>query len=122
MREDSNIEIRYSGKKAEKTCRDFKQAKKEMDLKVAEKLHAAINLLESIPTLNDINQMRTYNLHPLQGKRQGQYAMDLGRRSGYRLIIIPLDEDGNEWNKDELDAIYKSTKIILVWEVSNHYE
>lgn len=50
------------------------------------------------------------------------FALDLGRRLGYRLIIIPLDEDENTWNESDINIIYKSTKVTLIWEVSNHYE
>lgn len=72
--------------------------------------------------LYDIHKMRIYNLHPLQGDREGQYAFDLGRRLGFRLTIIPLDEQGKEWKEKDINTIYKATKIILAWEVSNHYE
>ncbi len=90
---------------------------------MAEKLHALINLMESSETLQDIAQMQMYHLHPLQGKREGQYALDIaGRRLGYRLVIIPLDVDGNEWKEKDVKVVYKSTEVIIAWEVSNHYE
>lgn len=89
---------------------------------MAEKLHALINLLESAENLDDVNAMKVYNLHPLQGKREGQFALDLGRKLGFRLIIIPLDDNENTWDKVDINTIYKSTRITLVWEVSNHYE
>lgn len=67
--------------------------------------------------------MQIYHLHPLQGQRKGQYALDIaGRRAGYRLIIIPLDANGNEWKESDVSIIYTSTEIIIAWEVSNHYE
>ena len=44
--------------------------------------------------------MKQYHLHPLLGNREGQYALDIaGRASSYRLIIIPLDENGHEWKE-----------------------
>jgi len=90
---------------------------------VAEKLHALIFLLESVDTLQDIADIRMYNLHPLHGDRTGQYAIDVaGRRSGYRLIILPLDEKGGSWKEKDVSIVYKSTKVIIAWEVSNHYE
>ena len=58
-------------------------------MEVADKLHSLIDVLESADNLWDINQMRIYNHHPLHGDREGQYALDLGRRLGFRLIIIP---------------------------------
>ena len=49
--------------------------------------------------------------------------MDIaGRRAGYRLVIIPLDADGNEWHENDVNVVYSSTEVIIAWEVSNHYE
>lgn len=67
--------------------------------------------------------MRIYNLHSLSGDKEGKFALDIdGRRSGMRLIITPLDDDENEIDKGNINDLYKASKIILVWEVSNHYE
>ena len=93
-----------------------------MNVEVAERLHSLINVLESVENLYDIHQMRIYNLHPLCGDREVQYALDLGRRLGYRLVIKPLDENGKVWNEKDINIIYKATKIIIAWEVTNHYE
>jgi len=90
---------------------------------VAEKLHALVNLLESAENLQDIADMPFYHLHSLHGDREGQYALDVaGRRSGYRLSIIPLDETGNTWTETDINIVYRSTEIIIAWEGSNHYE
>ena len=116
------IDIRYRNSKVKKLCTDYKMARKELNVLVAEKLHSLINLLESVESLEDIHKMHIYNLHLLHGDREGQYALDLGRRLGFRLIIIPLNQEGKEWEERDINVIYKSTKIVLVWEVSNHYE
>ncbi|MDQ2086922.1 hypothetical protein RBH29_10835 [Herbivorax sp. ANBcel31] len=79
-------------------------------------------MLENAVTLSDIKQLQIYNLHPLSGDREGQYALDLGRKLGFRLIIIPLNDNCEEWDEKDINKIYKSTKITLIWEVSNHYE
>ncbi len=106
-----------------KLCTDLKRAKKELLVNVAEKLHALINLIESSENLWDIAEMQMYYLHPLHGKRDGQYALDIaGRRSGYRLIIIPLDASGKKCKEKDVSIVYRSTEIIIAWEVSNHYE
>ena len=64
----------------------------------AEKLLALINLLESALTLQDIAVLSIYHLHPLTGSRKGQHALGIaGRRAGYRLVVIPLDENGDEF-------------------------
>ena len=89
---------------------------------MAEKLQFLIHLLEAAQNLADIHALGIYHLHPLSGKRVGQYALDLGRKPGYRLIVIPLDSNGNEWQDAAREIIYQSTKVLLVWEVTNHYE
>lgn len=67
--------------------------------------------------------MQIYHLHPLQGKLAGQYALDIaGRSSGYRLIIIPLDANGNKWKENDINVVYATTTVIIAMEVSNHYE
>ena len=116
------IQIQYKNSKLEKLCHNFSKAQKELNVNVAEKLIALIKLLERAECLNDIYMLRQYNLHPLQGDRKGQIALDLGRKLGFRLIIIPLDEDGNMSVEKELQKVLKTTNIILVWEVSKHYE
>lgn len=101
----------------------MKKAKKELPAPVAEKLHALINLLESAENLQDIANLQIYHLHPLYGDREGQYALDAGgRKSGYRLIVIPLDTDGNEWKEKDISIVYGATEALVAWEVSNHYE
>ncbi len=117
------IEIQYHDNTVKKLCTDLKKARKDLPVNVAEKLHALINLIESSANLQDIAKMQIYHMHPLQGKREGQYALDIaGRRSGYRLVIIPIDADGNVYKEKDVSIVYKSTKIIIAWEVSNHYE
>lgn len=59
-----------------------------------------------------------FHFHDLKGNRKGQYAIDVdGRRSGYRIVLKPIDEDITD-----VFSVAKSVKIILVWEVGNHYE
>jgi len=116
------MEVMYKNHKLNELCHDYRKAQKEFGKTAAEKLMSLINLLESAENLQDIDAMRIYHLHPLQGNRKGEFALDLGRKLGYRLIIIPLDENSKEWEEKEVSIIYKATRIVLVWEVSNHYE
>ena len=51
-----------------------------------------------------------------------EFALDLGRRLGWRLIVRPLNDEGKKWDTNDTSIIYKSTFVILVLEVSNHYE
>ena len=44
------------------------------------------------------------------------------KSTGCRLIIIPLDDEEKEWRISDWKSVYKATRIVIVWEVSNHYE
>lgn len=115
--------IKYKDNKLKKNCTDFREAKKNYNSKVAEALHFTINYLENAQTLMDVKSFLPFNLHPLQGDRKGTFAIDLGgRKTGFRLIIKPLDENNNEWGEVDINTIYKSTKILILLEVTNHYE
>jgi proteic killer suppression protein len=116
------MEIIYDNSKVEKSCKNIKEAKKLYNKEVAEKLHSTINFIENATTLMDIKNMPSYHLHQLQGDRKGTYAIDLGRRLGFRLIIIPLDENKKKWKINDDITIYNSTTIIIAEEVTNHYE
>lgn len=105
-----------------KLCTNYSAAQKSLNIEVAEALHALINFIQSAKNIHDIAAIKRHNFHPLIGNRRGQYALDLGRKLGWRLIIKPLD--GNGRNIDSSDErLYKdSALVILVWEVSKHYE
>lgn len=115
--------ITYKDSKVRERCTNYKLAKKDYNIKVAEALHSTINFIENAETLMDIKNFPPFNLHPLHRDRVGTFAIDLGgRKTGYRLIIRPLDDEGNEWKKSDVNAIYKATKIMIILEVTNHYE
>jgi proteic killer suppression protein len=105
-----------------KQCTIYSKAKKELGVIVADKLFSVLNFMESAPTLMDVKNMPMYHLHSLQGKRSGQFAIDLGRKLGWRLIIIPLDKNEVPMGANDANMIYGVTEVILVKEVSNHYE
>lgn len=114
------MEIDYKSDKLEKECQSLKIAQKKYGKYIAEKLMALIQRIECSEFLRELQ--RPYNLHPLTSERKGQHALDIaGRASQYRLIIKPLTSERKEWEK-ELSIIYKETNIVLVWEVSKHYE
>lgn len=117
------MKILYNNKSVQKQCENFKESKKCFNQIVAEKLHSTINFILNAESLMDVYYMRTYNLHPLKGDKYGRFAIDLGRKLGYRLLITPLDEKGNPMNTtDNILEMYKSTYVIIVLEVSKHYE
>ncbi|WP_338146877.1 type II toxin-antitoxin system RelE/ParE family toxin [Ligilactobacillus agilis] len=120
-----DIKLEYKNKKVKKLCTNIAHAKKNMDSKIATKLHSLINLLEESKNLQDVNAFLIYNLHKLVGDRSGNYALDIGgRRAGYRLIIKPLNEDNNQKMNlnDNLIEFYSNIEIVRIEEVSKHYE
>lgn len=114
--------IRYDNSKIEKACNDFKKAQRKHGPDIAKRLYMALQFLDSAETLKDVANTPSFNLHPLTGDRKGTYAIDLGRRSGFRLIIKPLDANGEEWAETDIYVIYQSTSIVILMEVTNHYE
>lgn len=116
------IKIKYDNKTLQRQCTNYHLAKKDFGVQIAEKLFSLIEFIDSASNLNDVAVIPTYHLHPLRGKRNGEFSLDLGRRIGWRLIVIPLNDEGNKWDINDISIIYKSTSVILVLEVSNHYE
>ena len=117
------MEICYETKDAEKKCTDFSYAKKKLPKDVAEKLASHINYIEQAEKFSDIINYPPFNFHKLLGDRKGYYALDVGRRLGYRIIIEPLDDNGDSLIKEnDMKIITNCTKIVLVLEVTNHYD
>lgn len=114
--------VGYGNNKTRKLCSDSKQAKKVLGELVAEKLIAAINFIESASTLNDVACFPTYHLHQLSGDKKDLFAMDLGRKLGFRLIIKPDPPLNREEDKLDFNSKCSVVKCIIVLEVSNHYE
>lgn len=114
--------VGYGNNKTRKLCSDSNQAKKVLGEIVAEKLFAALNFIESTSTLNDVACFPTYHLHQLSGDKKDLFAMDLGRKLGFRLIIKPDPPLNREDDKLDFNSKCSVVKCIIVLEVSNHYE
>lgn len=119
------MNIKYKSNKVKKQCTDYKTAVKDFDSRTAEKLHATINFIEQAKNLRDIAFIPSFHFHHLEGKRKknNEYSIDIdGRKSSYRLIIVPLDENENKVVSDGDQTLYECTNILLIVEVSKHYE
>lgn len=118
------MEIRYKDKTIQKQCEDYKYAKRKFGDKVAERLHSTINLITFATDLQDIANMQSLHFHPLQGrnKEDCKYSIYLGKKLGFRLIVIPLDDNNNKVIDDGAGNLFNSTKVLLLMEVNNHYE
>ncbi len=117
------MDIKYKNKATEKECTQYRQALKQYNKEVAEKIIKCINYIENASTFSDIINYPPFHLHPLKADRVGEFAIDLGRKLGFRLIIEPLDNKGKSLGLEkDYEIIKQCTKIILVVEVTNHYE
>lgn len=122
VHDGGHLEVIYSSKQVEKLCTNHSIAQRKLGEIVADKLRMAINYLEAAVNLGDVQAMPQYRLHLLKGNRKDEYAMDLGRKLGYRIILTPLDHKGIKViNPDESKTMIESVKV-RVEEVSNHYE
>ena len=111
------MEIRYKNKKIRDICENEKKAVKKYNKIIAEKLIFSIEFLKNSSSLKDVTDYKNFRLHELKYERKGQFAIDLGKTIGYRLIIEPITV-----NKENKIISYESINIIEIMEVSNHYE
>lgn len=116
------MKIRYHDNRVKKLCLDYGEAKKQLGKVVADKLHSTIQFVMAAECMLDIRNFSPFRLHVLKGSRKGQYAIDLGKKVGYRLVIIPLDQNDQLWQKEDENIVFQSTKSIVILEVTNHYE
>ena len=117
------MQIEYKKDSLKSICTDFNKATKKYNILVAEKLIATINYIENAATLIDVRNYAPFNFHDLKGNKEGLYAIDLGRKLGYRLIVKPFLIN---CSPAQITDIFSSNainiKIIKIEEVSNHYE
>ena len=93
---------------------------------LAEKLLSRIELLRQAPTLKDVVRMPPLHFHKLGDKGRsrwgGYYAIDVkSRKDPWRLVLQPLDNDGNPIRSKSIDEIAPSVRVIGIEEVSKHY-
>lgn len=117
------MKIIYSNNKTEKLCEDYKKAVKELGNDVAKRLSDLLNAIESFPTLLDMKGLPQYRLHPLVGNREYQYSFVIHKGYKWRLIVYPLDNQGNilKDKSNESEMLYKAVMVEIV-EVSEHYD
>lgn len=109
--------IGYSNKQAEKLCNNSNIANRKLGSKVSKKLFQRLQWLAKAPNLDFFNT--TYNclrLHKLTGQYDGMYALEITEQ--YRLVLYPADEYGEPDNENDFKAI----SIVMIEEVSKHYE
>lgn len=122
-RKEAFMKLIYSNSKTEKICNDYKKAVKDLGKDVANRLSDLLNALESFPTLLDIKCLPQYRLHPLFNNREYQYSLVIHKGYKWRLIIYPLDSEGNilKDKGNEKEMLAKAVMVEIV-EVSEHYD
>ena len=84
-------------------------------------LEAAENYIDNANSLLDIANYPPFHFERLKGNRKNEWSIRLGN-TGYRVTMIPCDDDENEIIEGDIMAQCKVIKIVKVTEVSNHYE
>ena len=115
------MKILYRNSKIEKLCTDYQKAKKKLGVIVANKLFAVVKFLISSVNLKDILVLPQYHLHKLSGNYEGIYSIYLGKQTGFRLLIIPLNENEQIIQVKDM-SIYTLAVCLEIREVSKHYE
>lgn len=88
---------------------------------VKKKLEAAENFILNSSSLLDIANYPPFHFERLKGNRKYEWSIRLGN-TGYRVTMIPCDDEENEITAGDIMAQCKMIKIVKVTEVSNHYE
>lgn len=115
------MNILYKNKLAEKQfCARYKKKWKYPE-QVRKKLEAAENYMINADSLIDVANYLPFHFERLRGDRKDEWSIRLGN-TGYRVTMIPCDENENEILEGDILANCKMIKIVKVTEVSNHYE
>lgn len=115
------MKITYKNTTAEKQFASKHKKTWRYPKDVQTKLQAAENYIKQAETLLDIVNYRPFKFHQLKGDRKGEWSIYLGN-TGYRVTLLPCDEQSEPIIDGDVIAQCKSIRIIMVTEVSNHYE
>lgn len=117
------MNIKYKNKALERQCTDLKKAKMEFG-KMGEDVIAKINIIECANSFMDLVNLQSLRCHGLHGHLNDYWAIDVkGKENKLRIILAPLDENGQIVVADnDFFKICKTLKIVLIKEVSGHYE
>ena len=116
-----SMTILYKNEAAKKQfCSDYKKSWRYPE-QVKRKLEAAETYIKSSNSLLDIANYPPFRFEKLKGNRKDEWSIRLGN-TGYRVTMIPCDDNENEIVGGDIMAQCKVIKIVKVTEVSNHYE
>lgn len=107
------MKVEYRTKKLKKQCEDPRLAQKDFGVEIGNRLTKRIRELMAATTLMDIKNLPSARLHRLEGKRAGQYAVDLVHP--HRLVLKPILDEGE--NIENLKGI----TIVMIEEVTDYH-
>jgi plasmid maintenance system killer protein len=115
------MKILYTNETVKKQFSSEYKKKWRYPEQVKKKLEAAENFIMSSNSLLDIANYPPFRFERLQGNRKDEWSIRLGN-TGYRVTMIPCNENGNEIVEGDIMKQCKMIRIVKVTEVSNHYE
>lgn len=116
------MHINYENNEVKNLCTKKEYALKHIDSKVYTALKFVINFIENATSLIDVINYPSFHFHDLKGpNHENEWSIYI-KKTGYRLILKPQDENNNIIEKGDVLANSKSIKIVLVTEVNNRYE
>lgn len=115
------MQILYKNETAKKQFDSEYKKKWKYPEQVKKKLEATENFIKSSNSLLDIANYPPFHFERLKGARKVEWSIRLGN-TGYRVTMIPCDDEGKEITEGDIMAQCKIIKIVKVTEVSNHYE
>ncbi len=104
------MKVQYRTKKLKKECEDPRIAQNRYGSRMGNILTLRVVQLLAAENLSDIQFIRPARLHRLKGNRAGQFAVDLVHP--YRLVFIPILEEGEDINNLESIRIVKLEGVI----------
>ena len=115
------MQIRYKNTKVERQFSSKYKKTWTYPRQVQIKLEAAENFIKDAASLMDILNYPPFHFEKLKGDRKDEWSIRLGN-TGYRVTMYPCDDSGNKIIGGDIVALCKQIEIVLVTEVSNHYE
>ena len=115
------MKIVYKDKKIERLCNDEEYMIKKLGNQVSKKLIDTLNFIEAAPNFHILLLHTPFHLHVLKGNLNGIYSIYLGKNTGFRLLLLPLDYEEKFVKIESLD-MFKEIKETEILEVSKHYE
>lgn len=116
------MKIKYKNNKVKNQCTIPRIALKQFNKEVYTKLFATIGFIEEANSFEDIIKYSAFHFHPLVGNLKGNFALDLGRKLGYRMIIKAYTNEETQWEGTNIYTECRQIEVVLIEEVSNHYE